>query len=399
MKQVLLVIIGLNWSLVSAREPLTAIVPAQRWVSTSSLGDRADMNSVEMVVVDDTVVVAADANGTGATTLTAFDVLKGKVRWSETTPSGRGLGTLVGSAGRVVFQDLDGTLVVFAVASGKKQLTSKIDCAFMPHGGTPFVSVGGHLLVGTCSHLIRDADRPAEVADTRLLAVDLGTGRVKWRDSIDEDRPMAVVQSDALIFLVRRFRPSNGLQVQARSRETGSVLWEQQIPFVEEPHVGVFGRNVIVVGEHTVMISSKGKPVWSTTDSSLRWLAVTSELPILDSTLVSISPGADELRGLDLYRGRVIKRWFLGRTAASDQTQWVQVRGDRIIAWLDERNSPFEPAAIAVVTNKRARLFQSPLAKDDELIASDVTKTSWLILSAERDSGKRPMKLRSLSIE
>jgi hypothetical protein len=138
------------------------------------------------------VLLALKQTGKGSWDLCAIDVRSGKVNWCS--PLSRRADVSLSVVGdKAIAHDDDGYLYAYDLGTGRPAWNIRLDCAI---GEGRLRAVGPEMAVGACAH--------GEMAtvDSRkfdLLAIDLKTGDVRWRNSPVSDLSRFYLDGDKVV--------------------------------------------------------------------------------------------------------------------------------------------------------------------------------------------------------
>ena len=222
-------------------------------------------------------------------------------------------------AGRVVTMDSDGQVVAFDLATGSRvwrtDTQGEKDRSTNVGGGVSFDPAGGGTVFATTGR-------------AELLALDAGTGAIRWRKPLGSPARSAATIADGRLFVLtlddrmQAFSTGNG-ERQWNFQATASVttLLGQAAPaYSDGLLVGAFGS-----GDLVALRAESGTLAWSDSLASARGrgslvdLSAIRALPVIDQGRVFAIGAGGLLVTLDLRSGR--RLWE--REVGGLQTPWI----------------------------------------------------------------------------
>ena len=188
------------------------------------------------------------------------------------------------------------------------------------------VAIAGNTVIASGGDCFSQSD-----PNGHLVAVDLTTGKVRWR--VDPDTPNYSFQVDKGVVVVSGESPSDELSATAYSTTTGAQAWNR--PGYDSSGVSAAGRLLLTKGNTTTAVDIRtGKALW--TKPSL-WLAQAAT-PAGDRFLVT---NGTAMSAVEAATGRVV--WTSPGKAAS----LVAADGPRVF-----RAEPHEVEALSATTGR-----------------------------------------------
>jgi hypothetical protein len=153
------------------------------------------MEAPQSLLVKHTVgrgLLALRQTGKSSWDLCAIDVRGGKVNWCSPLPRRADIAlSVVGD--KAIAHDHDGYLFAYDIGTGRPAWNTRLDCEI---GEGRLRAVGAETAVGTCAH------GEMTTVDSRkvdLLAIDLKTGGVRWRNSPVSDFSRFYLDGDKVV--------------------------------------------------------------------------------------------------------------------------------------------------------------------------------------------------------
>ncbi|MFC3737572.1 outer membrane protein assembly factor BamB family protein [Paractinoplanes deccanensis] len=225
---------------------------------------------------------------------------------------------------------------------------------------TPSMAVSGDVLVAANSDCNSMSD-----PDGRIVALDLATGRVRWR--IASPFPVASFVVDKGVVVVSGTSPSDEQMTVAYRAADGRELWRK--PRHEASGVSANGRILLVKGRSTTAVAiGTGVPLWA---HKRIWYAE-SATPAADRFLVSDGTALTALRASD---GAML--W----TAEGKQSALLATDGRRVY-----RAAERTVEALDVHTGRRLWWRQLPVIAGQPVRAGGLVYTGGPVLNAATGS-------------
>ncbi len=263
--------------------------------------------------------------------------------------------------GHVVTMDSDGMVSAFELGGGRRAWRTDTqgegDRSTNVGGGVSFAGGGAGGGAGGMVH--------ATTGRGELLALDAGTGAIRWRKPLGSPaRSAATVADGRLLVLTLDDR------LQSFTADKGERQWGYQANAAATTLLGqaapAFADGIIVAGfgsgDLVALRAESGALIWSDSLSSgrgrggLRELAAIRALPVIDQGLVFAIGGGGLLVGLDLRSGR--RLWE--REVGGLQTPWLA--GD----WLYVQTADQTLAAIGRDDGQARWVTELPRFGDEE---------------------------------